>query len=121
ALHTDLTTFVGRTGLIAGVNFRPAKAGDIIIAYALGCGPTSPASPAGQIVSGLNFLASPVEVRFGETVAQAQGFMEPNFVGLCRFNITVPNVTGDAQGDIRIDATVDAVATGQTVFTTVQR
>ena len=121
ALHTDLTTFVGPTGLIAGVAFRPARVGDIIIAYALGCGPTNPASPAGQIVSGLNFLASPVQVRFGETVAQAQGFMEPNFVGLCRFNITVPNVTGDAQGDIRIEATVDAVATGQTLFTTVQR
>jgi len=118
ALHTDLTTFVGRSGLIAGVNFRPARPGDTIIVYAVGCGPTDPASPAGRIVSGLNFLSSPFQVRFGETVAQAQAFMEPNFVGLCRFNVTVPNV---ADGDIRLDATVDGVATGQTLFTTVQR
>src|SRR5262249_8785234 len=49
ALFTDFQTFVGRANLIAGVPFRPAKAGDTIVVYAVGCGATSPASPAGEI------------------------------------------------------------------------
>jgi uncharacterized membrane protein YGL010W len=50
--------------------------------------------------------------------AQAQGFLAAGAVGLCQFNVTVPNVS---DGDIRIDATVDGTATGQTLYTTVQR
>lgn len=119
ALHTDLTTFVGRTNLIAGVPFRPAKPGDRIIIYAVGCGPTDPASPPGQIVTGgLRRFSSTFTVRFGETNATAEGFMEPNNVGLCRFDVTVPNV---ADGDIAIQATVGGVTDNQSLFTTVQR
>lgn len=38
ATFTDGVTFVGNTGLIAGVPFRPAKPGDTIIAYGIGFG-----------------------------------------------------------------------------------
>jgi uncharacterized protein (TIGR03437 family) len=120
AQFQDFTTYVGRAGLIQGLNFRPARPGDVITIFAVGCGPTNPASPAGTVVSGLRTLASPLQVTFGSTVAQAQGFMAPGAVGLCQLNITVPNVAGDANGDIRLDATIDGVATGQTLFTTVQ-
>lgn len=119
ALHTDLTTFVGRANLIAGVPFRPAKPGDRIIIYAVGCGPTDPASPPGQIVTGgLRRVSSPFTVRFGETNATAEAFMEPSNVGLCRFDVTVPNV---ADGDIAIQATVGGLNDNQSLFTTVQR
>jgi uncharacterized protein (TIGR03437 family) len=119
ALHADLTTFVGRTNLIAGVPFRPAKPGDRIIIYAVGCGATDPASPPGQIVTGgLRRFSSTFTVRFGETNATAEGFMEPNNVGLCRFDVTVPNVV---DGDIAIQATLAGVTDGQSLFTTVQR
>jgi uncharacterized protein (TIGR03437 family) len=120
AQFQDFQTYVGRPGLISGVNFRPARPGEVITIFAVGCGPTNPASPAGQVVSGLRTISSPLQVTFGSTVAQAQGFMAPGAVGLCQLNITVPNVTGDSSGDIRIDATVDNVPTGQTLFTTVQ-
>jgi uncharacterized protein (TIGR03437 family) len=118
ALHTDQQTFVGRPNLISGVPFRPARPGDTILIYAVGCGATNPASPAGQVVSAVRPLAAPFEVRFGETAATGQAFIVPSFVGLCRFDITVPNV---ADGDIRIDASVGSTATGQTLWTTVQR
>jgi uncharacterized protein (TIGR03437 family) len=118
ALHSDNRTFVGRENLIQGVAFRPAKPGDIIIVYAVGCGPTNPATPAGQFFNDARALSSPFQIRFGETVAQAVGNLAAGAVGLCQFNATVPNV---ADGDIRIDATVDGTATGQTLFTTVQR
>ncbi len=116
ALFPDFVTFVGRANLIAGVPFRPAKAGDTIIIYAVGCGATNPASPAGEIVAAARPLASPITVRFGETTATAQAFLAPQAVGLCQFNVTVPNV---AAGDIAIEATVDGVAAGQNLFTTI--
>jgi uncharacterized protein (TIGR03437 family) len=124
AQFADFSAYVGRSNLIpgSGLTFRPARPGEIITVFAVGCGPTTPSSSAGVVVSGeLRRLASPLQVTFGSTVAQAQGFMTPNVVGLCQLNITVPNVTGDANGDIRIDATVDGAATGQTLFTTVQQ
>jgi uncharacterized protein (TIGR03437 family) len=117
ALHPDLTTFVGPTNLIAGVPFRPARAGDPIIIYAVGCGSTNPATAAGDLlVAEARPLAQPLQVKFGETVANAQGFLTVG-VGLCQLNVTVPNLPS---GDIRIDASIDGVATGQTLFTTIQ-
>jgi uncharacterized protein (TIGR03437 family) len=120
AQFQDLT-FVGRVNLISGIASRPARPGEVITIYAVGCGPTNPASTAGQVVSGLRTLASPLQVTFGSAVTQAQGFMTPDAVGLCQLNITVPNVAGDSSGDIGIDATIAGVATGQTLFTTVQQ
>jgi uncharacterized protein (TIGR03437 family) len=117
ALHTDFRTYVGRENLIQGVPFRPGKPGETIIVFAVGCGPTNPPSPPGQIVRGLKTLASPLQVRFGQTVATAQGFMAPDVVGLCQLNVTVPNV---AAGDHTIDATIDGVGNGQNLSVTVQ-
>jgi uncharacterized protein (TIGR03437 family) len=114
ALFPDNTTFVGRANLIAGVAFRPAKPGDTIIIYAVGCGATTPASPAGDVSPAPRPLASPITVRFGETAATAQAFV--GGIGLCQFNVVVPNV---AVGDIAIEATVDGVAAGQNLFTTI--
>jgi uncharacterized protein (TIGR03437 family) len=118
ALHTDFRTFVGRENLIAGVPFRPAKPGDTIILYAVGCGPSNPPSPAGQFFAEARELALPYQVRFGETVAEAKGFLAAGAVGLCQFNVTVPDA---ADGDIRMNVTVDGTPTGQTLFTTIQR
>jgi uncharacterized protein (TIGR03437 family) len=115
ALFTD-KNFVGPANFIPGITSRPAKPGETIIVYAVGCGPTNPASPAGEISSAVRPLASPITVRFGQTSATAQAFLVPPFVGLCQFNVTVPNV---AVGDIAIEATVDGVATGQSLFTTI--
>lgn len=121
ALFPDFQTFVGRPNLIEGVPFRPAKPGDTIIIFAVGCGPTSPPTPAGQFFSDARPIASSAQVNFGQTTAQAQAFLAAGAVGLCQFNVTVPDVTGDTDGDVRIDATVDGQSTGQNLFTTVQR
>ena len=114
ALFPDFVTFVGRANLIAGVPFRPAKPGDTIVIFAVGCGATTPGSPAGEIAAAPRPVASPIAVRFGETPATAQAFV--GGIGLCQFNVTVPNV---AVGDIAIEATVDGIAAGQNLFTTI--
>jgi uncharacterized protein (TIGR03437 family) len=115
ALYPDNVTFVGRTGLIPGVPFRPARPGDAIVIYAVGCGPTNPAHPAGTVVAAPLPVAGAVQVMFGQTMAQAQAFVSG--LGLCQFNVTVPNLPS---GDISIDASVNGSATGQTLFTTIQ-
>ena len=115
ALHSDNATFVGRTGLIAGAQFRPANPGNVIIIYAVGCGPTSPASASGAVLPAPLPLAGAVQVMFGQTVAQAQAFVSA--LGLCQFNVTVPSLPS---GDIAITASVNGTGTGQALFTTIQ-
>src|SRR5260370_570739 len=39
-------TFVGKTGMIAGVSFRPANVGDVVTIYGIGFGPVTPATGA---------------------------------------------------------------------------
>ena len=91
--------YVGNTGLIAGVAFRPAKPGDSITIYGIGFGDVTPSIPGGTIVTQLNSLAAPLTFKFGSTDATVtyKG-LAPNFVGLYQFNVTVPNVAdGDSQ------------------------
>lgn len=118
ALHADFKTFVGPVNFIAGVPSRPAQPGETIILFAVGCGATNPPTPAGQYFPEARPLASPVRVTFGETVAETRGFLAAGAVGLCQLNVTVPTV---ADGDVRIDAAVDGVTTGQILYTTIQR
>lgn len=118
ALHADFKTFVGPANFIPGVPTRPAQPGETIILFAVGCGSTNPATPAGQFFNEARPLASTVRVTFGETTAETQGFLAAGAIGLCQLNVTVPAV---ADGDVRVDAAVDGVTTGQTLYTTVQK
>src|SRR5439155_629090 len=65
-------------------------------------------------------LALAVEVKFGSAAAAARGYLEPGAVGLCRFDVTVPDVRGDVLGDLAIDVSVGGIATGQRLFTNVR-
>jgi uncharacterized protein (TIGR03437 family) len=112
AFFSDFTTFVGPAGLVPGVTFRPARPGETIIVFGVGCG-----APGGEVIAGQRQIPLPSQVTFGSTVAQSQGFLTANAVGLCQFNATVPNL---GAGDTPIEVTVDGVATGQNLFTTIQ-
>jgi uncharacterized protein (TIGR03437 family) len=108
----------GRAGLIGGCRSWPACRCETIIVFAVGCGPANPAAPAGQFFNEARPLALTYQVKFGDTVAPAQGYLAASAVGLCQFNVTVPDV---ADGDSRIDVSIDGTATGQTLYTTIQR
>lgn len=112
-------TYVGPPGLIAGLNFRPAAAGDTIIIYGLGFGPLQAAVPAGQKVAGANPTASPVTFQFSSiSVAPAYAGGAPGFVGTYQLNVVVPASLGS--GDVKVDASVGGISTGQTLYITVQ-
>lgn len=89
ALHQD-GAFVGAPGLIAGANFRPARAGDTVTLYGVGFGATNPVQSSGQVVSSLTSLAN-LAVRMGEADATIQfAGLAPNAIGLFQFNLVVP-------------------------------
>ncbi|MEZ5404465.1 MAG: choice-of-anchor V domain-containing protein [Bryobacteraceae bacterium] len=113
ALFPDFATFVGPTGLVQGVNTRPARPGDTIIVYGVGCG-----APGGEVIATARAISAPVEFRFGNTVATGvQSFLAPGAVGLCQYNVTVPNL---GAGNVAVELTVGGVATGQNLFTNIQ-
>lgn len=110
-------TFVGKTGLISGVNFRPAKPGDTIIIYGIGFGPVNPNTPAGTIATQSNSLVGKPNFRFGQTPATLSYLgLAPGFVGLYQFNVVVPQVS---PGDVQLNVDVGGVALNQNMFVTI--
>jgi len=111
ALTPDFTTFIGREAMLAGVAFKPAKPGDTIAIYALGCGPTSPPAQAGVVAAQESSLALPYELSIGGAVAQVSfaGVVGAT-IGLYQFNVLVPFVP---PGDQTITLTVDGVPNAQ--------
>ena len=112
ALFSD-GAVAGKEGLAQGS--RPPKPGEIIVLFAVGCGSTNPPSPAGAVVDGLRTIPN-IQVMFGQTVATASAYMSPQSIGLCQFNVTVPNV---AAGDYAVEATVNSIKTDQNLKITV--
>jgi uncharacterized protein (TIGR03437 family) len=118
ALH-DANTFVGRAGLVQGVNFRPAKPNDVILAFGIGFGATNPANAPGVIVGSPASLAMSFGLTFGTTPATVDfAGLASGAIGLYQFNIRVPDVP---DGDQPINVTLGGTPINQTLFLTVQR
>lgn len=111
ALHQD-GAFVGAPGLIAGANFRPARAGDVITLYGVGFGSTNPAVSSGQVVSVLASLPN-VTLRMGNADASIQfAGLAPNVIGLYQFNVVVPS---GLQGIVPLSFTINGVRLQQSL------
>jgi uncharacterized protein (TIGR03437 family) len=111
-------TLVGRASADSRVR-RAARPGEIIQVFGTGFGPTSPAVPTDQIVSGAPSVTTPVRIRFGETVATVAGTGNLVFAGLYQFNVTVPSTLAD--GDHPLIAEIGGVTSSTNVYITVQR
>ena len=106
------------TGAAFGLNSRPAKPGDLIVAYGVGFGDVTPAILPGVIVGQSNTLADPVAFSFGTTAASSSySGLAANFVGLYEFYITVP--PNLANGDYPINVTQNGAALPQKMYLTV--
>lgn len=78
----------------------------------MGCGPTNPPSPAGQVPSASLPLALPFEFRIGGVAAETQGVLVAGFLGLYQFNVTVPDIP---DGEALIEARGDGQPIGRTL------
>ena len=113
--------YVLNTGLGAsfGLNARPAKPGDEIIAYGIGFGDVTPSILPGTVVSESNQLVNPVTFSFGSTPATLSYWgLAGSFVGLYEFYVTVPS--GLADGDYQINVSQNGAALPQTFYLTVK-
>ena len=106
-------------GASFGLTSRPAKPGDVIIAYGVGFGDVTPSILPGTIVSQANQLVNPVTVSFGSAPATLTYWgLAGSFVGLYEFYITVPS--GLSNGDYKINVAQNGTALPQTMYLTVQ-
>jgi uncharacterized protein (TIGR03437 family) len=108
---------VGPTGSSLGYPTKAAKAGDSIVIFGVGFGPTSPPVPAGQAFSGAAAATNPVQLIInGTTLTPAfAGLSAP---GLFQFNLTLP--TGLGTGDVPLVAAVGGVQTPSGVVISLQ-
>jgi uncharacterized protein (TIGR03437 family) len=106
------------TGAAFGLNSRPAKPGDLIVAYGIGFGDVTPSILPGVIVGESNAPVNPITLSFGSTKATlSYAGLAGNFVGLYEFYITVP--PGLADGDYQINVTQNGMAVPQKMYLTV--
>jgi uncharacterized protein (TIGR03437 family) len=114
ALTPNFSSYIGHPNMVAGLSFTLPKAGDTVTIFALGCGPTTPATPAGVIPSQGSPLTLPYQVSIGGTTAKVSSAGSvPGTLGLYQFNIVIPAV---AAGDQSIQLTVNGVANAQNLF-----
>ncbi len=118
ATTADGQTFIGN---IAGLQSRPARPGEMVIAYGVGFGATNPAVPAGQITPGLAPLPN-ISITIGGVPITGSALvyagLAPGFVGLYQFNVIVPNVP---DGDQPVTIRVGNTTVPQTLYMSVRR
>ena len=117
ALTPDFARYIGKEGMIQGVNFGPAKPGDTVSIYALGCGPTSPPTQAGVIAAQGSSLSLPFQIKIGGVQATVTfGGVVGASIGLYQFNVVIPQV---GPGDQPIELVVDGVSNNQNLYTVI--
>lgn len=117
AVHTD-GTFVGKPNLFGGaVTARPAKPGDVLLLFGTGFGPTEPAVPAGNVVSGAVPLRDSARVLMGGIQADVL-FAGLSGAGLNQLNVRVPQ--NIASGDVPVAAETMGFSTQDGAFLSVE-
>jgi uncharacterized protein (TIGR03437 family) len=106
-------------GAKLGLNSRPAKPGDVIIAYGIGFGDVTPSILPGVIVQQSNTLVNPVTISFGPNKATVSyAGLAGGFIGLYEFYFTVPPGLSDA--DYKINVTQNGSPLPQALYLSVQ-
>ena len=107
--------YIGPSGALS-VPSRPVKAGETVLLFGVGFGPTNPAVPAGQpFASAAPCITTPVVTIGG--VSATVNFAGIVGAGLYQFNVVVPNA---GSGDRILQATAGGLTTPANVYLTLQ-
>ena len=108
---------IGPAGTSLGYKTVPAAAGNSVVLFGVGFGPTNPAVPAGQPFSGAASATSTIVLTInGQPVTTTfAGLSEP---GLFQFNLTLPGGLGS--GDQAIAASVGGASTQPNIVIALQ-
>jgi uncharacterized protein (TIGR03437 family) len=97
-------------GPILGSQWTAANAGDVVILWATGFGPTTPPIPAGMVVDRVSNVTAPVSVTVGGINAPVVGSaLSAGLAGVYQVAIKLP--MGIPPGDAPIKATVGGIST----------
>jgi len=112
------------TGIDVGsaAPFAPAKVGDLIIAYGVGWGGTSPAANIGTLAPGAASLTNKISLTLGGVPVDVSSpsfyaGLSPGSAGLYQMNFIVP--PGVAAGNQELVLTVDGVASPPKAYITI--
>ena len=108
---------VGPTGTSLGYKTVAAKAGDSLVLFGVGFGPTTPPVAAGQAFSGAAATNSAVTLLINSK-SETPAFAGLTSAGLYQFNMTVP--AGLGTGDVPLQATLGGVMTPSGVVLSLQ-
>jgi uncharacterized protein (TIGR03437 family) len=98
-------------------NTRPVKAGETLVLFGVGFGPTTPHVLAGQPFSGAAPTSNPVTITIGGVPASV-AFSGITAAGLYQFNLIVP--PGTSSGDQALQASAGGVKTAAGPVVSVQ-
>jgi uncharacterized protein (TIGR03437 family) len=95
---------------------RPAVAGETVVLYGVGFGPTSPTVPAGQAYSGVAYVVAVPNISIGDIPATVTfaGIVQ---AGLYQFNVVVPDA---GSGDAILFATVNGFSAQSKLYLTLK-
>jgi uncharacterized protein (TIGR03437 family) len=105
----------GPSGLFT-FSTRPVRAGETLVLFGVGFGPTNPFVPAGAVFNSSAPTTNAVSISIGGVAALVQ-FSGITSAGLYQFNVTVPST---ASGDQILQARVAGVVSPGGVYVTVQ-
>lgn len=108
---------LGPTGTSLGYSTVAAKAGDSVVLFGVGFGPTNPAVPAGQAFSGAAPTTNPVNLLI-DNAGVTPAFAGMSGAGLYQINLTVPSDLGT--GDVPLMASVGGAQTPSGVVISLQ-
>ena len=111
-----------KNGTFAGTTTTAAKAGDTIILWGTGLGPTSPAAPAGVVTPNdqtYSTVTLPTVTVGGMSATVYGAALAPGFAGLYQIAIQVPTALGN--GDWPVVATIGGVQSPTGLVLTVQK
>jgi uncharacterized protein (TIGR03437 family) len=112
---SPIYTYIGPPGLIPGATFAPAHPGDVLTAFGIGWGPTSPSVSVGVLASVPSRLTSSYSLTLGsEPVTPSYIGLSLSAAGLYQVNFTVP--PGIAAGNQPLVLTVDGVSTTSNAY-----
>ena len=102
ATHLN-NSLLGKNGLFPSAPnlTTPAKAGEVIILYGTGFGPTDPAIPPGQVTDKLAPITTPLTITIGgsPSTVSFKGLVPP-FAQLYQFNVQVPATAKAGDADV---------------------
>jgi trimeric autotransporter adhesin len=119
AVNAVTGEYIGAAGLIPGLTFIPAKAGDILTIYGVSFGPTNPSVAPGVAPPAVGNATNAPSVQLGTTaVSSLYAGVSPGTAGLYQLNIQIP--AGLADGDYPIVLNLGAFSTPAGAYLTIK-